>query len=54
MAKAVTNTQFAEFVDATAYLTVAERPLSPADYPDAPAENLQPGSMVFTRTQGAG
>ena len=52
MARAVTNTQFAEFVDATAYLTVAERPLNPADYPDAPAENLQPGSMVFTRTQG--
>jgi formylglycine-generating enzyme len=52
MAKAVTNTQFAEFVDATAYLTVAERPLNPADYPDAPPENLQPGSMVFTRTQG--
>ena len=52
MAEAVTNTQFAEFVDATAYLTVAERPVNPADYPDAPAENLQPGSMVFTRTQG--
>ncbi len=46
----VTNAQFAEFVDATGYLTVAERPLNPADYPDAPAENLQPGSMVFTRT----
>ena len=26
--------------------------LNPADYPDAPAENLQPGSMVFHRTQG--
>ena len=48
----VTNAEFAEFVDATGYLTVAERPLDPADYPDAPAENLQPGSMVFTRTQG--
>ncbi len=44
--------QFTEFVDATGYVTVAERPLNPADYPDAPAENLQPGSMVFTRTQG--
>jgi sulfatase modifying factor 1 len=52
MASAVTNTQFAEFVDATAYLTVAERPLNAADYPDAPADNLQPGSMVFTRSQG--
>ena len=48
----VTNAEFAEFVSATGYVTVAERPLDPADYPDAPAENLQPGSMVFTRTQG--
>ena len=37
---------------ATGYLTVAERPLDPADFPGAPAENLQPGSMVFTRTPG--
>ena len=44
----VTNAQFAEFVDATGYVTVAERPLNPADYPGAPPENLQPGSMVFT------
>ena len=48
----VTNAEFTEFVAATEYLTVAERPLDPADYPDAPAENLQPGSMVFTRTSG--
>ena len=46
----VTNAEFAAFVDATGYLTVAERPLDPADFPGAPAENLQPGSMVFTRT----
>ena len=52
MAKPVTNRQFAEFVNATSYLTVAERPLKAEDYPDAPAENLQPGSMVFTRTPG--
>ena len=50
----VTNAEFAEFVDATGYVTVAERPLNPADYPDAPAENLQPGSMVFTRTARPG
>ena len=31
----VTNTQFAEFVDATGYLTVAERPLNAEDYPAA-------------------
>ncbi|WP_328353022.1 formylglycine-generating enzyme family protein [Mycobacterium sp. NBC_00419] len=48
----VTNADFAQFVDATGYVTVAERPLDPADYPDAPSENLQPGSMVFHRTSG--
>jgi formylglycine-generating enzyme required for sulfatase activity len=48
----VTNADFAEFVDATGYVTVAERPLNAADYPDAPVENLQPGSMVFRRTPG--
>ena len=26
--------------------------MNPDDYPGAPAENLQPGSMVFTRTAG--
>ena len=48
----VTNARFAEFVDATGYTTVAERPLDPADFPSAPAENLVPGSMVFTPTPG--
>jgi len=49
---AVTNEQFAAFVEATGYITVAERPLDPADYPGAPVENLVPGSLVFTMTQG--
>jgi formylglycine-generating enzyme required for sulfatase activity len=48
----VTNAEFAGFVEATGYETVAERPLDPADFPGAPAENLQPGSMVFTPTRG--
>ncbi len=48
----VTNADFAAFVEATGYVTVAERPLNAADYPGAPAENLQPGSMVFRRTPG--
>ena len=48
----VTNTDFDEFVAATGYVTVAERPLNPEEYPGAPPENLQPGSMVFTRTTG--
>ena len=48
----VTNQQFAAFVSATRYRTVAERPLRPDDYPDAPPENLVPGSLVFTPTPG--
>jgi formylglycine-generating enzyme required for sulfatase activity len=48
----VTNAEFGAFVEATGYQTVAERPLDPADFPGAPVENLQPGSMVFTRTRG--
>ena len=43
---------YAEFVSATGYVTVAERRLNVDDYPDAPPENLVPGSMVFTRTAG--
>lgn len=48
----VTNEQFAAFADETDYVTVAERPLNAADYPGAPAENLVPGSLVFTPTPG--
>jgi formylglycine-generating enzyme len=48
----VTNDEFAAFVDDTRYVTVAERPLDPADYPGAPVENLVPGSLVFTPTPG--
>jgi formylglycine-generating enzyme len=49
---AVTNRRFAEFVAATGYVTVAERPPDPAQFPGAPPENLVPGSMVFTPTRG--
>ncbi len=48
----VTNAQFGDFVEATGYETVAERPLDPADYPGAPQELLVPGSLVFQITQG--
>jgi formylglycine-generating enzyme required for sulfatase activity len=48
----VTNLQFQAFAEDTGYRTVAERPLDPADFPGAPAENLVPGSMVFTPTPG--
>ena len=44
----VTNAEFARFVAATGYKTIAERPLNPADYPGVPAEQLVPGSAVFT------
>jgi sulfatase modifying factor 1 len=48
----VTNHQFAEFVNATGYQTLAERPLNPADFPGAPPENLVPGSMLFQKSKG--
>jgi sulfatase modifying factor 1 len=48
----VTNAEFASFVADTGYVTVAERPLDPADFPGAPAENLVPGSLVFFPTTG--
>ena len=48
----VTNGRYAAFAEETGYVTVAERPLDPADFPGAPPENLVPGSLVFTRTSG--
>ncbi|GAB2562826.1 formylglycine-generating enzyme family protein [Spirosoma areae] len=44
----VTNAEFARFVAATSYKTVAERPLNSADFPGVPANQLVPGSAVFT------
>jgi formylglycine-generating enzyme len=44
----VTNAEFARFVAATGYVTVAERKPRAEDYPDAPPENLVAGSVVFT------
>ena len=48
----VTNAQFAEFVDATGYVTVAERPLDPALYPGDAEADLLPGALVFSGTPG--
>ena len=48
----VTNDQFARFVADTGYVTVAERPLSAADYPDVPESDLAAGSLVFHGTSG--
>jgi formylglycine-generating enzyme required for sulfatase activity len=44
----VTNEQFAAFVEATHYITVAERQPDPKDFPGVPPSALQPGSIVFT------
>jgi formylglycine-generating enzyme len=43
----VTNAEFRHFVKATGYVTVAERPLNPADYPGTDPRMLVPGSLVF-------
>jgi formylglycine-generating enzyme required for sulfatase activity len=48
----VTNRQFAEFVAATGYRTLAEIAPDPADYPGLSQEMAQPGSLVFRRTKG--
>jgi formylglycine-generating enzyme required for sulfatase activity len=48
----VTNREFARFVHEMGYVTVAERPLDPDEFPQAPPENLVPGSLVFTMTPG--
>src|SRR4051794_14606796 len=44
----VTNAEFAKFVKATGYVTVAERKPRAEDYPGAPPENLVAGSVVFS------
>jgi len=46
----VTNEQFAKFVAATGYVTIAERTPTKEEFPTAPAENLVAGSVVFTPT----
>ena len=46
----VTNDQFAAFVEATGYVTVAERTPTQEEFPTAPPENLVAGSVVFTPT----
>lgn len=48
----VTNESFSHFVRATGYVTVAERDLSPEDYPHIRDEDRAAGSLVFTPTDG--
>ncbi len=44
----VTNLEFRIFVEATGYVTFAEIPPDPKDYPGALPEMLHPASLVFT------
>lgn len=48
----VTNAQFAAFAEATGYVTVAEQPLEPSQYPGADPRELLPGALVFRPTPG--
>ncbi|MBX3117924.1 MAG: formylglycine-generating enzyme family protein [Fimbriimonadaceae bacterium] len=48
----VTNAQFAEFVEATGYVTVAERAIDPKEFPGVDPEKLKPGALVFVSGKG--
>jgi formylglycine-generating enzyme len=48
----VTNYEFARFVEATGYVTIAERPLDPKEFPNLAPDELNPGSVVFTPPAG--
>ena len=43
----VTNAEFARFVAATGYVTLAERPLDPKAYPQLSGDQLKPSGIVF-------
>jgi len=45
----VTNADFQKFVNETGYITFAEIPPDPVDYPGALPEMLHPGSVVFIK-----
>ena len=48
----VTNAQFRRFVEATGYVTTAERVPTAEDLPGVPAELRMAGSLVFTEATG--
>jgi formylglycine-generating enzyme required for sulfatase activity len=49
----VTNADFARFVKATGYVTLAEKAPKAEDFPGAPPENLVAGSVVFYAPENA-
>lgn len=49
---AVSNAEFARFIAATGYRTVAERELPVEQFPQLSSEQRAPGSLVFTPTKG--
>jgi formylglycine-generating enzyme len=48
----VTVAEFRRFISATGYVTLAERPLDPAQFPGADPALLRPGALVFHKTKG--
>lgn len=48
----VTNREFERFVAATGYVTLAEKPANPDDYPGAIEELLSPSSTIFKKPAG--
>jgi formylglycine-generating enzyme required for sulfatase activity len=48
----VTNAQFQAFVDATQYVTDAEKDLDPRQFPQAPPEMLKGGALLFRKVSG--
>ena len=50
----VTNADFARFVRATGYVTLAERPLDPRAYPGLGADQLKPSAIVFVGAAAVG
>lgn len=49
----VTNEEYAKFVKATGYVTVAEQKPTKEEFPTADEENLVAGSVIFTPTPSA-
>ena len=49
----LTNAEFARFVEATHYVTTAEKAPTREEFPEAPPEKLVAGALVFTGTPGA-